>query len=370
MHNRVRSAVVAAVTVAGIALAVAPGHATTVIVVHPGQSIQAAVDAAAPGDTVQVLAGTYHESVTISTDDITLAGAGSGPNGTILEPPAQPPDNFCASVPPDFPTEGGGVCVFGDFDHQTGVISKRVTSDHVTGLRIVGFPGDDIGVYGTAGLRVDHVDAESPGVYGLAVLASIGTVVDHNTVHGVVSRAGAAMYLAFAPESFMAITQNTMNTTSLGVFVQDGGELALAGNTVTNSCDGLLVLNDNRSFDGQPVADGHIAITGNTLTANDEMCPGNSHQPDIQGTGIAMVGTTDTVVTGNTVTGNTGTDLLSGGINLQSAAQFGGLDEAGVTVTGNTVTGNGPDDLSWDGKGAGVTITHNTCGTSSPAGMC
>lgn len=42
--------------------------------VSPGQSIQAAVDRAAPGDRIQLMPGVYHESVTIDFDDIELVG--------------------------------------------------------------------------------------------------------------------------------------------------------------------------------------------------------------------------------------------------------------------------------------------------------
>ena len=42
--------------------------------VYPGDSIQAAVNSASPGDTIIVHAGEYHQSVVISTDDVTLNG--------------------------------------------------------------------------------------------------------------------------------------------------------------------------------------------------------------------------------------------------------------------------------------------------------
>src|SRR5690348_9186308 len=48
------------------ALIVAPTPALAAThVVHPGESIQAAVDAASPGDTVRVQPGTYHEAVLV-----------------------------------------------------------------------------------------------------------------------------------------------------------------------------------------------------------------------------------------------------------------------------------------------------------------
>jgi Amino acid permease len=58
----------------------------TVIVVPPGQSIQAAVNRAHPGTIIQLKRGVYHQAVQIRTDGITLRGVGNSPNGTVLKP--------------------------------------------------------------------------------------------------------------------------------------------------------------------------------------------------------------------------------------------------------------------------------------------
>lgn len=63
-----------------VAFAVGKCEAKTIYVHYP-HSIQAAVAAAKPGDTVQVDAGIYREQVTISTQNIELAGA----PGAILD---------------------------------------------------------------------------------------------------------------------------------------------------------------------------------------------------------------------------------------------------------------------------------------------
>jgi pectin methylesterase-like acyl-CoA thioesterase len=90
--------VVAALTLAGPAGAAGPPtqnqvnrfwfRATTVV--HPGDSIQAAVDAARPYTRILVLPGTYRESVTITKDGITL----DAKDATLL-PPANPVGGPC-----------------------------------------------------------------------------------------------------------------------------------------------------------------------------------------------------------------------------------------------------------------------------------
>lgn len=52
-----------------------PGHAAVITVPEDAPTIQRAVDAAVPGDLVLISAGTYRESVTVSTPRIVLRGA-------------------------------------------------------------------------------------------------------------------------------------------------------------------------------------------------------------------------------------------------------------------------------------------------------
>ncbi len=54
--------------------AVGPQTVRGTFTVAPGQSIQAAVDRARPGDRIEVLPGTYNEIVTVDFDDIELVG--------------------------------------------------------------------------------------------------------------------------------------------------------------------------------------------------------------------------------------------------------------------------------------------------------
>src|SRR3954449_9159782 len=82
-------------------------------VVHPGESIQAALRAAPPGSTITVRKGVYHEAVTLTDDGMKVRG-----DNAVLEPPPPP-----ATPPPAGPCfdpgDPGGVtgfCVVGDVD--------------------------------------------------------------------------------------------------------------------------------------------------------------------------------------------------------------------------------------------------------------
>src|SRR5947208_2262863 len=117
----------------GIALSVpyaAAASARATIVVNPGQSIQAAVNHAQPGDTVLVKPGVYHQAVTIRRDGVTLRGSGDFLGGTVIKPPSGGVHNLCASA--FGPT---GVCILAKkVDVTTGAVIKPVYNDTVTGL--------------------------------------------------------------------------------------------------------------------------------------------------------------------------------------------------------------------------------------------
>ena len=75
-----------AACVTGLAIALSSGmtasaQASSLIVIGPSESIQAAVDAASPGDTILLEPGVYHQSVQIRTDGITLRGSGGRHGG-------------------------------------------------------------------------------------------------------------------------------------------------------------------------------------------------------------------------------------------------------------------------------------------------
>ena len=91
---RVKTTVVA-LLLAAVAMALPAAAGARTIKVSEGDSIQAAIDAADPGDTIKIKPGTYAENVWVNKNDITIKG--SGADRTEIVPPSTP-SPVCGAV--------------------------------------------------------------------------------------------------------------------------------------------------------------------------------------------------------------------------------------------------------------------------------
>jgi len=338
----------------------APALASTTIVVGPGQSIQAAVNRARPGDTVLVKPGVYHQSVQIRKDGITLRGSGSFAGGTVLKPPKSIPKTLCNTF--FGPT---GVCILAKkVNTQTGAVITPVSGDTVTALRVTGFASSGVFGYGTDGLRVTRVVAINDGEYGISRFESTDTVFAHDTAIG---NHEAGFYIGDSPHADTVMRDSKAFGNQFGIFIRHARHITVADNHVRGNCQGILVLDD-----GQPGGAGNVTIRHNSVVRNNLLCPKTEETPvDFQGGGILLLGATRTLVAANSVAGNRGNQFNSGGIVVLSAHPVtGGSDPAFDTVRNNTAFRDRPADLIWDGTGTGVRFTGNHCATSSPPGLC
>src|SRR4029453_696705 len=97
--------------------------------------IQKAVDDAEPGDTIDIPSGTYEQSVTITTDDISLRGHGD----VVLTAPGTPKPTDC-----DEPGHASGICIFGqvtfppenDPDGEPIVVVDAVEDVSISGITV------------------------------------------------------------------------------------------------------------------------------------------------------------------------------------------------------------------------------------------
>ena len=72
----------AALTVGALPVGTAAAGGPSTLVVHPGESIQAAVDRASSGDTIKIAPGTYQEAVCVEGKGLKIIG--SGPDTTLI----------------------------------------------------------------------------------------------------------------------------------------------------------------------------------------------------------------------------------------------------------------------------------------------
>jgi parallel beta-helix repeat protein len=349
-----RSRSVAAGTVlATMALAAAlvvPAAGADVLVVSPGQSIQAAIDAAPPGSTVSLTPGTFNENVVIAKNGITLQGA--GPSATFLRAPAAPRNTPCDPV--EGPGATSAICIIGDVDVATGQVRTPVLNSRVTGLNIDGFSSYGILVIGADGITVDGNVSSNNGAYGVFAIASSRIQFLSNSTNGNVQ---AGLYIGSSPDANAVVTGNTANgNLGDGILLGVSNDGTVSDNTFSGNCTGIRVV-------GGPGVGSDWALERNVVDANNRVCPGRS------GTGILVLGGHDIVIQGNQANGNqpAGPSSVSGGIRVVSR---GSTPPTNVWVVGNTAFNNLPADLVWDQTGTGILFTANQCGTSIPPGLC
>ena len=346
----------------GIALCsstAASAWTSATIVVWPGQSIQAAVNRAHPGDTVLVKPGVYHQSVQIRKNGITLRGSGAFSGGTVLVPPRSIPMTLCNQVAG--PT---GICILAKkIDVKTGAVITPVRNDTVTALLVKGFPGNGVFGYGTVGMRVTRVAAINNAEYGISRFESRDTLFAHDLATG---SGEAGFYIGDSPHADTVVRDNNAYGNLFGIFIRHARHILVKHNRLAGNCQGVIVLDD-----GQPGGAGNTAIVGNSVVKNNKSCPASEDAPALQGGGVLLLGATRSLVAHNGVFGNSGTQFNSGGIVVLSAQPVTkGSNPDFDTVAGNTAFRNHPADLIWDGTGTGVRFKANHCGTSNPSGFC
>jgi nitrous oxidase accessory protein NosD len=353
----------------GVAVAVGVGSvAAQSSVVGPGESIQKAVNAADPGDTI-VVRGVHREDVVIRKNGIKLRG-----DDAVIEAPTRAKaDSPCSRA---FGPEA--FCVLGDENIKTGKLEgPRVSDVSVSGFTIRGFK--IAGKVGESAFVIDVVGARNATVVGNRLIgnvasgindfSSINTTVARNDVtgdpRGEVEGEGISIsdgrntkivdnvvkdyrigieadansvkttiagnksignsltgISSFEATGTKLLSNTTRRNEVVGIFLgfAERANAKVVGNNISGGAWGILVYDAHRgSFAGNTIHDtcagmvfesnpsqpvGDFEVKANTVENNTRSCRAAQLDRNFSGIGIALLGTTDMEVKANRLSGN------------------------------------------------------------------
>jgi parallel beta-helix repeat protein len=371
-------------------------------VVGPGESIQKAVNAADPGDTI-VVRGVHREDVFIRKNGIKLRG-----DDAVIEAPTRAKaDSPCSKF------VGGpeAICVLGDFSPEPFKVNEYVKDVSVSGFTIRGFKDKDAFVIDVCAARnATVVGNRITGnvANGIGFCGSVNTTIANNHVigspeppeHGILvdndSRNTKIVNNVVRSYVFGIEVDKTTNTTIagndsignsvtgigvlesldtkilsnvarrnevVGVYVEDllGGQKSrnakVVGNNISGSAWGLYVGDTKRgSFAGNTIHDncagmffesyednglrlvGDFEVKGNTVENNTRSCRAAQFDKNFSGIEIALLGASGMEVSANHLSGN----VPSGPTAVSGGVVVSTDPFFGETIKprNNTVTGN------------------------------
>ena len=336
-------------------------------------SIQAAVDAAAPGDTIIVPAGTYTEQVTIGKS-LTLVGESR--DTTIIKAPSTIP---VASDQNSYVVKIAGSGVDVDLSGFT-VSGPGPSGCGSIGYGIVVRDGAHANIHDNKilDIRDEPFSGCQNGVgivVGRSTWSTTGTAeITDNIISGFQKNG----IVVSNTDSSATITGNTVTgagpTTVIaqnGIQVSSGANATVNGNTVQNIS---WTLNASWVSAGMLLIDaGTVNMSGNTLSevqaaiysiTTDGTFDNNTITTTSTGVGNPPAGVYGLVIDGGTVTATNNpitNDGTAGGYGLAVYAGYEGDASTNVTLTGNTVSG-------WN-TGVSFDQCETSCGTGVFTGI-
>lgn len=349
------------------------------IKVKPGDSIQAAVDKANPGDRVLVKPGTYREdgqpcptepshtcAVVIQKNNIRLVGVPSRRHRVVLE----------AKGDQD---EGIAVGKSSAADCLTDA-SKRVHRSLIRGLTVRGFEDDGVFLICVDHWRVTRVRAVDNREYGIFPSHTKIGRLDHSFASGAND---TGHYIG--QSSHARVDHNVARGNVSGFELENSSHIRADHNLATGNTGGILSFTlpnlDIKSNSDNRID--HNVVRGNNK-ANTCVDPDDAVCDVPVGTGILLIATDRNHVTANKVSGNNSFGIAVSNYcvatNL-SQSECAALDiepnPDGNQIRNNGVKGNGtsPDpalpaifavDLAWDTMGSDNCWSNNRAGTMFP----
>jgi parallel beta-helix repeat protein len=322
-------------------------------------TIQAAVNAARPGDVVVVPPGRYHESVAIDKSAITIRGR----RGAVLDASGFQTGIRASSGPIAPGPAGFPVC------------PQRTLRDlAVEGLRIEDARSAGVLLAGVDGFRISR-GAYVGGEYSIYPVCSRRGVIDHNLVAGTTD---GAIYVGGSRG--VVVTRNYATGSTIGIEVENSTGIVVRDNVVTGNTAGIAAFVLPRL----PIAATEdIAIERNIVFRNNRpnaVAPGAGEGAIPPGTGILAVGTDRVLIRANRVVANNSGGIVLLANPLAAADPRIDPDPDGNEIRDNVAVRNGlhPDpvratvpgaDVVYDGSGGGNCFARNRMRTAFPTGI-
>lgn len=240
-------------------------------VINDGDSIMAAVKAANPGDTIQVMPGTYHETVYIDKDDIRIIG--------VIQ-------------------EGKRATMDGQGKLNDAILYSG-NNIVVENLKITKYKGN--GIMGQAGnnFEIRNNLIVDTGVYGIFPQLGQNGIVEHNVISGIED---AAIYVGMSDNIHVA--HNDVFDSVAGIEIENSRHAIVENNYVHNNTGGILAF----ITPGLPVKTTFDVIIRNNFIVDNNTAnfgaPGSTVAGIPAGTGILIMAADEVIVEGNIISGN------------------------------------------------------------------
>jgi len=305
-----------ALTLSGNSKSVAgPPMTDVVVVVKDGESIQQAVQNAAPGTTIQVMPGTYKETVYIDKDGIRLVGVIEAGRRAVLDGEDKLNDAILFS--------------------GNNIVVENFTITRYKGNGIMSQAGNNWEIRNN--LIVDT------GIYGIFPQLGQNGVVEHNVVSGIED---AAIYVGMSDNVHVA--HNDVFDSVAGIEIENSRHAVVEANRVYNNTGGILAfitpgLPIKTTFD--------VIIRNNFIIANNHPnfgAPGSTVAGIPAGTGILVMAADDVVIEGNIIRDNKNIGIMitdHGHATNVTADPESDPNSDRVKILNNTMINNGTDPI-------------------------
>jgi parallel beta-helix repeat protein len=249
-------------------------------IIPVSSTIQAAVDAAEPGDIIVVPPGTYRESVRVLKDNLTIVG----PEKAIIDA-----SGFVNGI-------HVGADIFAPSQNPV-CPATAVHNFAVTGLTVRNAASNGIFLSGVDGYVIARGNYLNNGDYATYPSCSNNGHIVFNYAKG-----GSDTCLYIGNDVSISVSGNKASGCTVGIQIVNSSNF-VSGNNVTGNTTGILAIVDPLN----PRIETSDGLIEKNTVANNNL-PNTSSDEDISripaGTGILNVATDRLTIRGNTVTGN------------------------------------------------------------------